>query len=402
MNDIQGAIDALPDSDNWGVEAARALIEAAAAQKCSDLHLACLRDGLLAQGRRDGALFTLARIPVARRDLLIARFKVLSELPAFVRLEPQDGRIEWRPAPDKPPVLLRVAFLPTIHGESVVVRYPQAPGSILTLNSLGMPQAVAAAVEGLLASQEGTLLLTGPSSSGKTTTIYAMLQRIHDTRGERANIVTIEDPVERDLGFAAQVQVNDPQGLTWDRALRAALRQDPNVLLIGEIRDEATARIAVQAGMTGHLVISTLHAGRAAKVFTRLLSIGVEPYLVASALTGVIAQRLVRLLCPDCRREDPAGGFRSEGCEACRGAGFRGRTGIFEVIPMTEPLRERVLERAAFPQIALEAAKSQTGDLAAEARRLAGKGTISRTEAEFVVAGFDEKADQQRVLNSEF
>ena len=389
MGTTQETIDALAADDNWGVEAARVLLEAAQAGGCSDLHVACLRDCVLAQGRRDGALFTLARMDAARRDLLVARLKVMAELPAFVRNEPQDGRIEWRFAPAQPPSLLRVSFLPTIHGESVVVRFPQSPGSVLKLNGLGMPPAVAGAVEAMLSRQEGTLLLTGPSSSGKTTTIYAMLQHIHDTRGDRANIVTIEDPVERDLGFAAQVQVNELQGMTWERALRAALRQDPAVLLIGEVRDEATARIAVQAGMTGHLVIATLHAGRASKVFTRLLSIGIEPYLVASAVTGVVAQRLVRLLCPDCQVGDDAGGFRPGGCAACRETGFRGRTGMFEVIGMTEDLRQLVLERASQEKVVAAAAQSQTGDLAAEARRLAERGAISRAEAEFALAGSD-------------
>jgi general secretion pathway protein E len=387
MGSTQECIDALPDGDNWGVDAARILIEAAQAEGCSDLHIVCLRDCVMAHGRRDGGLFTLARMAGGRRDLLVARLKVMAELPAFVRNEPQDGSIEWRSAPGGPPSLLRVSFLPTIHGESVLVRFPQSPGSALMLNELGMPPAVASAVEAMLSHQEGTLLLTGPSSSGKTTTTYAMLQHIHASRGDRANIVTIEDPVERDLGFAAQVQVNEPQGLTWERALRAALRQDPSVLLIGEVRDEATARIAVQAGMTGHLVIATLHAGRAAKVFTRLLSVGIEPYLVASAVTGVVAQRLVRLLCAECRTGDDAGGFVAAGCPACRRTGFKGRTGMFEVIGMTEELRQLVLERAPHEKVAAVAARSQTGDLAAESRRLAEKGSISRAEAEFALAG---------------
>ncbi|MBX7247155.1 MAG: GspE/PulE family protein [Candidatus Sumerlaeaceae bacterium] len=394
----QQRLDSLPDTDNWGVDAAQVLLDAADTLGCSDLHVVCLRDEVLARGRRDGALIPLARIPAARRDLLIARLKVMSRLPAFVRHEPQDGRIEWRRVAEEAPVLLRAAFLPTIHGENIVIRFPEPAARLMELRSLGMPPDTLAAVEGLLARQEGALLLTGPSSSGKTTTMYAMLQHLHARRGDRLHVVTIEDPVERDLGFAGQVQVNEPQGLTFDRALRAAMRQDPNVLMIGEVRDAETARIAIQAGMTGHLVISTLHAGRASRVFTRLLSMGVEPYFVAAALTGVVAQRLARVLCPACRMAvggDPTLGFVAEGCAECNLTGYRGRTGLFEVVPVTESLRELILARATSAQIAAAARSVQSGDLVSEGHRLVASGEISRAEFEYLLAADDRDSGQE-------
>ena len=215
-----------------------------------------------------------------------------------------------------------------------------------------------------------------------------MLGRLHERYGDRLNFLTIEDPVERDLGFAGQTQVNEAQGLTFERALRAALRQDPNVLMIGEVRDEETARTAVQAGMTGHLVFSTIHAGRATRVFTRLLSMGAPPYLVASALGGAIAQRLARVLCPRCRRKGPDGEFFvAAGCEACGQTGHRGRTGLFELAVVTESLRERILSQATPQEIAVEAARAKVGDLVGQGRRMLETGEIARAEFEYLFAG---------------
>jgi general secretion pathway protein E len=386
---IQTDIASLNDGDDWAVQTVDLLLRSAEERGCSDLHVVCRRDGVLARGRRDGALFVLAELPVERRDMLIARLKVLAGRPAFIRHEPQDGRIEWRSG-DKnaPPRILRASFLPTIHGEHVVVRFPERDAGLLRLEALGMPPDVLAGVDRLLGRQEGTILLTGPSSSGKTTTMYAMLERLRRRHGERMNFLTIEDPVERDLGFAGQVQVNRAQGLTFETALRSALRHDPNALMIGEIRDAETARVAIQAGMTGHLVVSTVHAGRAARVFARLLSMGMEPYLVASALGGAVAQRLARVLCPACRRAAPesVGGFEAPGCEECDSTGVRGRTGLFELAEATEALRELILSRAAPGLVSAEAARGQSTDLPAEGRRLVEQGEISRAEFDFVLA----------------
>ncbi|MCX7047632.1 MAG: ATPase, T2SS/T4P/T4SS family [Candidatus Sumerlaeota bacterium] len=406
MTTTQDFINTLPNNPDWAVRAVEILVGAAIKSSASDLHILCQKDRLVARGRRDGGLFQIAELPLERRDLLIGRLKALAGLAAFIRNEPQDGRIEWpeevlgearssktrnsaAAAKSGPARLLRISFLPTINGQNVVVRFPESTAEELALDALGMPAEVYSGVCGLLSRQEGTILLTGPSSSGKTTTMYAMLRRLNATHGDRLNFVTIEDPVECNLGFAAQVQVNEAQELTFGRALRAALRQDPNVLMIGEIRDEETAITAIQAGMTGHLVISTLHAGRAARVFTRLLSMGIPSYLVASALSGAVAQRLARVLCAKCRRPAPSevGGFMAAGCDECAGTGYQRRAGLFELVLVTEHLRELILARSTVDQIASEAAHSQVGDLTKKARSLFEIGAISRAELEFLSAG---------------
>lgn len=385
---VQAIIDGLPPGANWGVEAADVLISAAAGLGCSDLHLSPQATRVAARGRRDGALFALANLPIENSELLVARLKVMANLPAFVRGEPQDGRIQWAGRNGTGERMLRVSFLPTMHGENVVIRFPEPQRLSFTLDAIGLKPGLRVAVDELLQRQEGMLVVTGPSSSGKTTTIYAMLDHLNQARGERLNVITIEDPIERDLEFAAQVQVKPEQNLTFERALRSALRQDPNVLMIGEIRDMETARIAVQAGMTGHLVISTLHAGRAAYVYTRLLSMGIEPYLVASALSGAIAQRLARTMCGKCKRIDEATqAWKADGCDDCGQSGYAGRRAIFELVTTTEPLRSLILSRASANEILQEAQRSQLADLRSEARALAEAGELSQRELAFVLSG---------------
>ena len=407
MMTSQDLINTLPNNADWAVRAVEIMLQAAIESGASDLHILCQKDRVVARGRRDCGLFAICEIPLERRDLLIGRLKALSGLAAFIHNEPQDGRIEWpedikgEPRAGKPKSasatakagparMLRVSFLPTINGQNVVIRFPESAAEEMALDGLGMPPEVHAGICGLLARQEGTILLTGPSSSGKTTTMYAMLRHLYAAHGDRLNFVTIEDPVECNLGFAAQVQINEAQDLTFGRALRASLRQDPNILMIGEIRDEETAITAIQAGMTGHLVISTLHAGRAARVFTRLLSMGIASYLVASALSGSVAQRLARVLCAKCRRPAPpdtGGGFIAVGCDECGGTGYQRRAGLFELVLVTEHLRELILARATADQIAAEASHSQIGDLTRKARSLCEIGAISRAELEFLAAG---------------
>ncbi len=413
VDDLQTQLDAVAAGPNWGVDAVDALLRHGDALGCSDLHVACLRDRLVVRGRLHGSLFPLASIAGDQRDLIISRLKILARLPAFQKSEPQDGRLEFTPVVGAAR-LLRVSFLPTIHGENVVIRFPQDEESqALSLDGLGMSPETFEAVRDLLHRQEGTVLLTGPSSSGKTTTMYAMLRWLNQHHGDRMNILTIEDPVERDLGFAGQVQVNTAQGLTFERALRSALRQDPNVLMLGEIRDTETARVTMQAGMSGHLVISTLHAGRASLVFSRLLSMGIEPYLVASAISGAIAQRLARAICKACasgrdsspsRPQSSASGrdgspSRPQSpnrphavCSECAGAGCAGRIGLFECCRVTETLRELILASAAPGRVAEEAARSQTASLRDEAARCVTSGLIARSEMEFIFAGEEEPA----------
>jgi general secretion pathway protein E len=375
-SELAGRLASVPETDDWGVQVAEHLLRWAEVAGASDLHVQSQRDRLVVRMRAEGILATIASFTTPRRELLVARLKVLARCAAFVRNQPQDGRIERR-APDGSSVALRLSTLPSLHGESLVVRFPEPTHVPSSLEGLGLREGMLAAVRRLLALPEGTVLVTGPSGSGKTTTLYALLREIHLDRGERIHAVTIEDPVERDLGFGVQVGVNEAQELTFDRALRSALRQDPNVLLIGEVRDSETAKICVQAGMTGHLVLSTLHAGRVARVPGRLLSMGVEPYLVASALTGMLAQRLARTLCTDC------GG---DGCDACHGTGERGRTALFELGRVEEQLREQILRREGAERLADTVRLRQISSLAAEARLLFDQGRISQRELGILLA----------------
>lgn len=357
---FQKTLDGLNRGDDWGVEAAAAILAEGIRLGLSDLHLLPRRERMDVLGRREDEMIHIASVPQGLQDLLVARIKVLARVPAFVREEPQDGRLEWRGSPQSPPVFLRVAFLPTLHGEAVTIRLPENVTETMTLDELGMSNRVRDAVLRLLNRREGVLFTTGPSGSGKTTTLYALLRYLNEQRGDRLSFFTIEDPVEKELPFAAQVQVRAQQGFGFDRALRATLRQSPNVLLIGEVRDRETAAIAMQAGMTGHLVLSTLHAGRAVQVPTRLLSLNVEPYLVASALAGSMAQRLVRL--------------REQEGERPR------RLGLFELLPLNEGLRSLVLGKATVEEFATHAEMAQVENLMETARRLRDEGVLSDEE----------------------
>lgn len=381
--DLQRQIADIPAGPEWGVAAVDAVLACGDGLGCSDLHVASLQGRITVRGRVHGGLVPLASINSDQRELMIARLKILARLPAFLKYEPQDGRMEFQRR-DGSMCLLRLSFLPTIHGENIVIRYPsESKEHTRNLNQLGMSEETFKAIRNMLFRQEGAVLLTGPSSSGKTTTMYAMLRWLNDHHGDRMNILTIEDPVERSLDFASQVQVNAEQGLTFERALRSALRQDPNVLMLGEIRDTETARATMQAGMSGHLVISTIHAGRASRVFSRLLSMSIDPVLVASAVSGAIAQRLARTKCRECS---------GSGCVACGLSGCDGRIGLFECCSVTENLRELILASAPPGQVAGAAAETHTSDLRAEAQRYVAEGLITTAEMEFIFAG--EETDQ--------
>jgi general secretion pathway protein E len=394
----QAALDALAPGDDWGVRAAALVLERGWAAGYSDIHLATRRDAIELTARLDGALVPLARLAHGSRGLLAARLKVLAGLPAFVRHEPQDGRIAWESgAAPAARHTLRLSFLPTLHGESVVIRFPRDGATFLPLDGLGMSPPVLEAARALLRGHEGAIVLAGPGGSGKTTTLYAMLAELATAQPGRLRMITIEDPVERELDFASQVAVNEAQGLGFEKALRAALRQDPNVLLVGEIRDVPTASVAMQAGTTGHLVLTSLHASRAAGVATRLLAMGIEPYIVAAALRGAVAQRLVRRLCPHCRRAAPGGGWESPGCPRCEGTGCAGRTGVFEVARLTESLRAMVLGREPLEELQRALLAAQGTSLLAEARKLVENGIIGAAELSLIFADeLDEAGESGR------
>ncbi len=335
--------------------------------RASDIHVEPGEGGVAVRYRIDGVLRQVMNIPRTAGAPMISRIKIMSGLDIADRLRPQDGRA--RVAVNGQPVDLRVSTLPASLGEKVVIRILNARATVLTLESLGMSPDERLTIENLLNNKEGVILVTGPTGSGKTTTLYSMLRIVQD---EGVNIVTVEDPVEYRLGKGiVQVQVHEKAGLTFAAALRSILRQDPDVVLVGEIRDRETAQIAVQASLTGHLVLSTLHTNDAPNAVTRLTDMGIEAYKLASALRGVLAQRLMRRICSTCkevstsapperlRRYIPAGSqiVRPVGCPDCSMTGYRGRFSVVEVLTMNTELEKLIGAGATADKIA-EAARS--------------------------------------------
>lgn len=345
------------------------LIRDAHDARASDIHLEATAAGLRVRFRIDGVLTELPGPPPALQAAVVSRVKLLAELDIAERRAPQDGRIRVRLEARE--LDLRISTVPTLHGESVVLRLLDRGGQPVSLPELGMAADTLDQVERLATRPHGIVLATGPTGSGKTTTLYAALG-LRD--GSREKIVTVEDPVEYHLPGVTQVPVHTRAGVSFAAALRSILRQDPDVLMVGEMRDGETAAIAVQAAMTGHLVFSTLHTNDALSAIARLTDLRVEPYLVAATVEAVLAQRLVRKICPDCRtryRPDPAmvallaqqpvGELtleRGAGCPACRQTGYRGRTGLFELFVVTDEVKE-ALARGAEAQALRTLAREQ-------------------------------------------
>jgi general secretion pathway protein E len=332
------------------------LLEALEA-RASDVHLETYLGGLRVRYRIDGVLQDAAAPPRRFAAAVVSRLKIMAELDIAERRVPQDGRIRLRMRDRQ--IDVRVATLPTLHGESVVLRLLDKERGRISLHELGMTAEIERAFVDVISRPHGIVLSTGPTGSGKTTTLYAAIDRI---RTGREKIITVEDPVEYELAGVPQVPVNEKVGLTFASALRALLRQDPDIMLVGEIRDRETADIATHAALTGHLVLSTLHTNDAATALTRLVDLGIEPYLVASTVEAVLAQRLVRRICDRCTTLTPltseqraalaatAPGLThahtGAGCNACRGTGYRGRTGIYELLIMDDELRAALHEDA--------------------------------------------------------
>lgn len=333
------------------------LIRDAHDARASDIHLEATREGLRTRFRIDGVLAEMPSPPKGLQAAVVSRVKLLAELDIAERRLPQDGRIRVRL--EERELDLRVSTVPTLYGESVVLRLLDRGGRPVALDDLGMGPDTLARFRGIVARPHGIVLATGPTGSGKTTTLYAALG-LRERTAEK--IITVEDPVEYHLESVTQVPVSRKAGMSFAAALRSLLRQDPDVLMVGEMRDAETAAIAIQAAMTGHLVFSTLHTNDALGAIPRLADLKVETYLVASTLEGVLAQRLVRRICPDCREryspdpraiavlaQKPVGQqelLRGKGCPTCRGTGFRGRVGIFELLSMTDDLRQAVARSA--------------------------------------------------------
>ena len=329
------------------VNLVNALLSEAVRLGASDLHLQPYEDRLAARVRVDGVLEDLVELPRSRQEEVISRVKVMARLDIAERRLPQDGRIAVRLGGRS--IDLRIATIPTVFGERVVVRLLDREGRLLTLADLGMDAGDSRVVRRFIRADHGIVLVTGPTGSGKTTTLYAGLQELNS---KDANIITLEDPIEYQLEGISQIQVSERKGLTFADGLRSVLRQDPDIIMVGEIRDQETAVMAVQSALTGHLVFSTLHTNDAASTIARLLDLGIEAFLVSSSLIGVVAQRLVRRRCRACSAISASGGVdRTQSCASCRGNGFRGRIGIFETLVVDDEVRRQIEHRASADEI---------------------------------------------------
>ena len=336
MQDAPDVEDLLETEDDAPIiRMINALLTHAARDGASDIHIEAFEQFSLVRFRIDGTLRDIVRPKRGLHAALVSRIKIMAALDIAEKRVPQDGRISLRVGGRALDV--RVSTLPTGHGERVVLRLLEKDLSRLDLAHLGMGAETLAVFDDLVHQPHGIVLVTGPTGSGKTTTLYAAIRRLDHTT---TNIMTVEDPIEYDLQGIGQTQVNAKIDMGFGRALRAILRQDPDVIMIGEIRDLETAQIAVQASLTGHLVLATLHTNDAASAVTRLIDMGIEPFLLASSLLGVLAQRLVRKLCPHCKRPAPTGiGLHADGCDACGHTGYIGRTGIYELLRVDDTIR---------------------------------------------------------------
>ncbi len=342
--------------------------------RASDIHLQPFEDRLQIRYRIDGVLYDMEAVPKKVQDAVISRVKVMGKMDIAERRVPQDGRATIKIGDSE--VDVRISSVPTNNGERIVMRLLDKTTNVYHLNEIGLSAEHLETVRRFSNMAHGIVFVTGPTGSGKTTTLYGMLAEINSAE---VNIITIEDPIEYHLAGISQIQVSNKKGLTFAAGLRSLLRQDPDIMMVGEVRDEETARIAIQAALTGHLVLSTLHTNDSAGAVTRMLDIGIEPYLVASSLIGVIAQRLVRLICPECREEfEPAGEelaemkevklsrsdfpngrlFRGRGCDNCFNTGYTGRTAIYEVLKINDTIRQLVVDRASATAIKQAALKN--------------------------------------------
>ncbi len=352
-----------------------ALLTQAAKDGASDIHIEPYERSSSVRFRVDGTLREVVQPNRALHAALISRLKIMAELDIAERRLPQDGRISLRIGGRA--VDVRVSTLPSAHGERAVLRLLDKAESKFTLEGLGMSGETLRKFDRLIKQPHGIILVTGPTGSGKTTTLYASLGRV-DTAG--TNILTVEDPVEYELAGIGQTQVNAKIDLTFAKALRAILRQDPDVIMIGEIRDYETAQIAIQASLTGHLVLATVHTNDAPSTVTRMIDMGVEPFLLSSSLIGVLAQRLVRKLCLACRKVDARGHWHPVGCAVCAMTGYKGRTGVYELMDVGDEIRALIHGRAAEAKIAAAAHAAGLQSMREDGERLVSEGITSLEE----------------------
>jgi general secretion pathway protein E len=379
MQETQAIEDLLDVEDDAPIiRMINALLTQAARDGASDIHIEPFEQASVVRFRIDGSLRDVVRPKKGLHAALISRIKIMAQLDIAEKRLPQDGRITLKVGGK--PLDVRVSTLPTGFGERAVLRLLDKEAGRLTLSNLGMSDTCMDGVDGLIRQPHGILLVTGPTGSGKTTTLYAALQRL-DARS--MNILTVEDPIEYELPGVGQTQVNPKIDMTFARALRALLRQDPDVIMIGEIRDLETAQIAVQASLTGHLVLATLHTNDAASAVTRLIDMGIEPFLLSSSLLGVLAQRLVRKLCTHCRKPETVDGrlvYHAVGCEHCGYTGYQGRTGIYELLLVDEAIQRLIHNGGCEPEIRQRAAERGMVTMRADGQRWIDAGVTAPEE----------------------
>jgi general secretion pathway protein E len=375
MMDMPAIEDLLESADDAPViRMINALLTQALREEASDIHIEPFEQISVVRFRVDGNLRDIVRPKKAIHASLISRIKIMAQLDIAEKRLPQDGRITLRVGGKG--VDVRVSTLPTGHGERAVLRLLDKEAGRLDLNHLGMSPDVLQQFDKLIAQPHGIVLVTGPTGSGKTTTLYAALSRLNSPT---SNILTVEDPIEYELGGVGQTQVNARIDMTFAKALRAILRQDPDIIMIGEIRDLETAQIAVQASLTGHLVLATLHTNDSAAAVTRLLDMGIEPFLLSSSLLGVVAQRLVRKLCPDCKNFD-GHEWHAIGCDRCGHTGYHGRVGIYELLQTTDEIRAQIHDQASEADIRAAAQRDGMRTMREDGERWVEQGITTKAE----------------------
>jgi general secretion pathway protein E len=394
ISEIEETGDLLDEtSDAPIIKLVNLLLSGATKDRASDIHIEPYQAAVKVRYRIDGILYDILSLPRKIHSPLVSRVKIMAKLNIAEKRLPQDGRIEIKVADRS--VDIRVSTIPTAFGERVVLRLLDKTSSILQLSDLGMDSRKVGVFNRLIKSPYGIVLVTGPTGSGKTTTLYAALSTINSPE---VNIITIEDPIEYQIDGIGQIQVNPKIDLTFAQGLRSIVRQDPDIILVGEIRDRETAEIAIQSSLTGHLVFSTLHTNDAASAVTRLIDMGIEPFLVTSSVIAIIAQRLVRVLCPKCktayvpddeslanlgidkRQLDRHLLYRRQGCAACMNTGYRGRTAIFEILILDDPIKSLILKTSDSNQISDEAMKRGMTNLLADGAKKVLEGTTTIEE----------------------
>lgn len=377
------------------VQLVNKIIEQAVNERASDIHIEALEDAVRIRFRIDGVMKEMMKYQAELLPAIVARIKIISGMDISEKRAPQDGRMTL--SYNRVEYDIRVSSLPTVFGEKVVMRLASKAGLTRDKSELGFLETELKRFEKILQNPHGVILVTGPTGSGKSTTLYTVLNELN---GGDVNIITVEDPVEADVDGINQVQVNEKAGLTFATALRSILRQDPDIIMIGEIRDEETASIAVKAAITGHLVVSTLHTNSAASTITRLADMGIEPYMIADSTVGIIAQRLVRRVCPKCREAREMTDLDKKrlhlkgdsnpviydaapkGCAYCNGSGYRGRIGVYEIMPITASLRDIISSGSGAEEIQKAALKEGLTTLRIGATKLVLQGVTSISEVE--------------------